>query len=130
MALDVIRAQLRIEGNDFVFAGRTKGHFNGFSRAKSMLDKAIKGAVGKPIDPWVFHDLRRTGRSLMARARVDSEIAERVLGHRQETIIETYNRHDYVPEKRDALKKLAALISRILNPPAANVTPIRKAALV
>src|SRR6185436_2909149 len=126
MALDVIKAQPRIEGNDHVFTGRIEGHFNGYSRAKLMLDNAIEKAAGKPIPAWVFHDLRRTGRSLLARARVDSEHAERVLGHRQETIVETYNRYDYLPEKRDALKKLAALISRIINPPAANVTPMRR----
>jgi hypothetical protein len=41
-----------------------------------------------------------------------------------------YDRHDYSGEKADALVKLAALIERIINPPAAdNVVVLREAAV-
>ena len=42
-----------------------------------MLDK--KAGFGD----WVLHDLRRSARSLLARAGVRPDIAERVLGHAQ-----------------------------------------------
>jgi integrase len=35
----------------------------------------------RPIPPWIVHDLRRTARSLLARASVRPDICERVLGH-------------------------------------------------
>jgi hypothetical protein len=51
----------------------------------------------------------------MSRAGVQTEIAERVLGHTQGELIETYDRHSYEDEMAAALKKLATLIDRIAN---------------
>jgi integrase len=99
--------------------------FNGYSKAKVALDKAIaarrKAASNKPMEHWTLHDLRRTGRSLMSRAGVPSEHAERVLGHVIPGVRGVYDRHSYADEKREALKKLAGLIDLILKPPAGNV---------
>jgi hypothetical protein len=39
----------------------------------------------------------------------------------------TYNRHSYDIEKADALRKLAALIERIANPPSQNVVALEHA---
>jgi hypothetical protein len=61
----------------------------------------------------------------MSRAGVQTEIAERVLGHTQGELIETYDRHSYLNEMAMALEKLAALISQIANPPANNVVALR-----
>jgi hypothetical protein len=46
-----------------------------FSEGKSALDAKL------PNLPGVLHDLRRTARSLMSRAGVRPDIAERALGH-------------------------------------------------
>jgi hypothetical protein len=58
---------------------------------------------------------------------VQTEIAERVLGHTQGELIETYDRHSYADEMAAALEKLAALVERIANPPAENVVPLEHA---
>lgn len=131
MAVDIIRAQQIVEGNDYVFAGRTKGYFKGVSKAKAKLDEKLAKAWRKdnpdaePMNPWTIHDLRRTARSLMSRAGVRPDIAERVLGHAIAGVEGVYDRHDYRDEKRDALAKLAGLIDHIVHP-ADNVTPIRQ----
>lgn len=65
---------------------------------------------------WTIHDLRRTARSLMSRIGVQTEIAERVLGHKQAGIIGVYDRHKYEPEMGNALATLAARIDLILHP--------------
>jgi hypothetical protein len=39
----------------------------------------------------------------------------------------TYDRHDYLAEKREALEKLGAAIERILDPPTGNVVELGKA---
>ena len=65
---------------------------------------------------WTLHDLRRTARSLMSRAGVPSDHAERCLGHVLLGIRGTYDRHEYLNEKRHAFEALAALIQRIVNP--------------
>jgi hypothetical protein len=57
----------------------------------------------------------------MVRAGVRPDISERVLGHVISGVEGTYDRHSYADEKRDALEKLAAMIERIVNPPASNV---------
>lgn len=125
MATKIIRAQTRIEGNPYVFPGRGEGHFEGFSPSKRRLDdkvaEAVKEAKGVPLPEWRIHDLRRTARSLMARAGVDSDTAERVLGHKLVGVEGIYNRHQYGPEKKIALQKLAVLVTLILNPPKDNV---------
>lgn len=131
-AMAIIRGQPRHEGNPYVFAGRTKGsHFDGFSKHKAAFDKALP-KVRTPdggesaIPSWTVHDLRRTARSLMARAGVRPDIAERVLGHVQAGVEGVYDRHRYDTEKGEALAALAALIERILTPPVENVVSLEE----
>jgi hypothetical protein len=50
----------------------------------------------------------------MSRAGIQTEIAERVLGHSQGELIETYDRHSYEDEMAAALEKLAGLIERLV----------------
>ncbi len=92
--------------------------------AKKRLDAKMVKLNGGPIPQWQFHDLRRTARSLLARAGVSQEIAERVLGHTQDAIIETYDQHDYEKERGEALRKLEGLVQLILDPPDENVVPM------
>jgi integrase len=96
--------------------------FSGFSKAKTELDKTIAAIRAKdgrePMPPFCLHDLRRTARSLMSRAKVPTDHAERALGHVMGGVRETYDRYEYLDEKRAAFEALAALISRILNPTA------------
>lgn len=121
LALDIIDGQPQIEGNPFVFAGRGTKAFNSFSDGKEALHKVA------PIAPWVVHDLRRTAKSLMARAGVRPDISERTLGHVITGVEGTYDRHGYLDEKGAALDALAALLERILEGEGDNVVPIRSA---
>lgn len=132
-ALDVIEAQPEIDGNPYVFSGSLRGrrhkpakpagppHFNAWSQRKAELDKRLPA----DMKPWVIHDLRRTARSLLARAGVSDRVAEAVLGHVIAGVEGVYNRHSYTEEKGEALAKLAALIEQIVNPPdRTNVVPL------
>jgi integrase len=118
-ALSIIEAQPRISGNPYVFAGRGDGCLD-ISRSKGPFDAKLPKMPG-----WVLHDLRRTARSLMSRAEIRPDIAERVLGHVRKGVEGTYDRYAYLKEKSDALTKLAALIDGIINP-RDNVVPMRK----
>jgi integrase len=107
----IIAAQPRFVSNDFVFAsGRTAGPINGQSKFKERLDKAA-GVSG-----WQIHDLRRTARSLMSRAGVSSEHAERVMGHAIAGVEGVYDHHSYKSEKAAALARLSTLIDDIVHP--------------
>ena len=109
------------KGRGYVFSsdgGKTA--FSGFSKSKQALDRklaAIRKAAGrKPVERWTFHDLRRSARSLMSRAGVSSDHAERVLGHVIPGVRGVYDRHEYAAEKRAALEKLDVQVGRILRP--------------
>jgi len=92
----------------------------GFGKIKDELDKRIaeirKAEGRKPMEPWTFHDLRRTARTILAELEVPSEIAERVLGHTSGKIEDTYNHHKYFAEKAAALEKLAEYVGRVTTP--------------
>jgi hypothetical protein len=60
----------------------------------------------------------------MSRAGVASDIGERVLGHVISGVRGVYDRHAYIGEKLAALEKLAAIVERILYPPARNITDL------
>jgi integrase len=117
-----LTAQARVLIGDkpgFVFS-TTNGTtpFHTLAEAKKELDKtiaAIRKADGRePMPHWQLHDLRRTARSLMSRAGVPTDHAERVLGHVIGGVRGTYDRHEYLDEKRAALEALARLIERII----------------
>jgi integrase len=128
-ALAIIEAQPKADGCDYVFPSRAGTPFSGFASGKAALDKAVlatmqqqaNGVKVAPIPSWTLHDLRRTAKTLMARAGVRPDISERVLGHALPGIQGTYDRHSYADEKRDALEKLADMIERILHPLPSNV---------
>jgi integrase len=121
LALAVIESQPRLASSPYVFAGLKNGAFCGFGIAKSRLDAKLGSSVS---EPWVIHDLRRTARSLMSRAGVRPDVAERVLGHAIAGVAGVYDRHAYEAEKADALAKLAALIDSIVR--GATVLPMRR----
>jgi integrase len=101
----------------FSTTGGTKP-FSGYSKAKVALDKEIAALRRKdgraPMPPWKLHDLRRTAKTLMARAGVGPDISERVLSHVIPGVEGIYDCHEYLAEKRDALERLASLVERIL----------------
>jgi integrase len=111
--------------------GRTP--ISGFSKAKKDFDQAVledlrrDDPAAKPLPNWTLHDLRRTARSLMSRAGVPSDFAERCLGHVIGGVRGVYDRYEYLDEKRHAYESLASMITGIINPrAAANVTPMRE----
>jgi integrase len=118
------------QGSGFVFSS-TGGElpFSGFSKAKDALDKELtrirKKAGREPMENWTLHDLRRTGRSLMSRAGVPADHAERCLGHVIAGVRGVYDRFSYANEKRSAFEALATTVGGILDPKS-NVVALRR----
>jgi integrase len=59
------------------------------------------------VGAFTLHDLRRTVRTGLAKLGIRPDIAERCLNHAQPGIIATYDTHQYLDEKRDALTQWA-----------------------
>jgi integrase len=113
-------AVLPARNGRFVFTTDAETPISGFSKFKAVLDKA-SGVTG-----WTLHDCRRTSRTLMSRASVSADIAERCLGHVIGGVRGIYDMYEYMPEKQRAYDALASLVDRIVNPPADNVKELRR----
>ena len=59
--------------------------------------------VEHKVGAFTLHDLRRTVRTGLAELGIRPDVAERCLNHAQPGIIATYDTHQYLDEKRDAL---------------------------
>jgi hypothetical protein len=51
------------------------------------------------------NDLRRTGRTGLAKLGINKDVAERILNHVRADMVGVYDTHDYLDEKRAALQK-------------------------
>jgi integrase len=116
-ALALVEQMPQIDDCPYVFASSTgRTPIGQFSGPKAKLD-AASGVTG-----WTIHDVRRTARSLLSRCKdVTVDHAERVLGHARPDLIARYDRYNPIKEMRFAVEALSALISTIVNPPAADV---------
>jgi integrase len=110
VAARAVLAGLPQLAGDYVFTSDGVHPFGGFSRRKKPFD------VRCGVSGWTIHDLRRTARSLMSRAGVSSDHAERCLGHVLPGVRGVYDRHRYQAEMLRAYEALAAQINRIVNP--------------
>jgi integrase len=128
LAQEVLKSVPVIGERGHVFTHNGKLPITGFTMMKEALDARVTALNdGVPLLNWTHHDLRRTARTLMSRAGISSDIAERCIGHKQPDLIRRYDQHPYLEEKRHAFEALASEIGRILNPSPANVVPLLQA---
>jgi integrase len=106
-ALAVLKAIPSIQDCEFVFTTDGRSPVSGFSTFKMRFDIACG------VQDWRLHDLRRTARSLMSRAGVVSDTAERCLGHTIRGVRGVYDRHRYIEEMKDAFEALAKQVAAI-----------------
>lgn len=110
-----------------------KKPINGFSKLKRDVDalmlEALKELAAErgedtskvELRPWVFHDLRRTGRTHLSALPIPDMVRERVIAHKPSALHQTYDLWDYIDEKRYALDLWAARLMSIVEPKGSNV---------
>lgn len=104
-ALDILNNLPKHEDGDFLISS-TNGYRPLYTVTPSALKKLKDDSqkrLGRVMDHWTLHDLRRTVATHMARLSVDEILIERVLGHRIGGVRAVYNRYRYLEEKRAAL---------------------------
>jgi integrase len=125
VAVDMLRTLPRF-ASEYVFSARGARPLNDFGAVKKRLDARIsKLNGGEPIAPWTFHDARRTFRTGLSTLGIAPHIAELCIGHQQPGLHRTYDLHRFDAEKRDALERWASRLRTIVEPPPANVVPLR-----
>jgi integrase len=86
------------------------GHYS-----DGVLTRAVRqNADHFGIPHFTPHDLRRTAASFMTKLKVPRLHVEKVLNHSTGDIAEVYDRHDYLPEKREALQRWGEELSKII----------------
>jgi integrase len=122
LALDVL-ATARPVGN-LMFSITGKRPITGWSKVKHRLDAEMK------VPPWRLHDLRRTATTRMADLGVLPHIVEACVNHvsgAKAGVAGTYNRAEYLKERRSAFERLAAHIEHITSgKPADNVVALSR----
>ena len=152
LAIETLRSLPRV-GDRYVFSTTGDGPVAGFSRAKLRIDAAMIAArrreLGLPqeeneyrralgagpdkpppveISHWIFHDLRRTAATGMARLNIAPHVVDKILNHVSGTIrgvAAVYNRFEYLQERRTALEAWGRLVSDLVEPKPTNVVAIR-----
>lgn len=77
------------------------------------LNVALKRLPLTGIEHFTVHDMRRTARTHLGALGVDPFVAERALNHKLRGTQGIYDRHDYLPQRRQALHQWAELLGAI-----------------
>ena len=111
----------------YVFGPRGQQAVCNFDRLKKRLDRLMgQGHPGLPA--WTIHDIRRAVRTgLGAIPQVPHDVAELMVAHIPPALTRTYNLHGYRDEKRRGFELWGERLARIVEPPADNVTSLRRA---
>jgi len=90
---------------------------SGLSAAKRRLDAKMAKTLGRPVEHFTLHDLRRTATTEMAAMGIAPHVVDKMLNHLSGTIrgvAAIYNRHEYRAEQRAAWmawgERLAAIV--------------------
>ncbi|MGH6697612.1 tyrosine-type recombinase/integrase [Sphingopyxis sp.] len=94
-----------------------KSRVSGFSKAKRKLDGEIADLIeddAPPVQPWRFHDLRRSVATGLQRLRIPSDWIEAVQNRRKAGMAGTYQRYAFADEKREALQTWGGHVASLL----------------
>jgi integrase len=93
----------------FVFASEVTGKpIQGWTKLVASLQEASS------VD-FTLHDLRRTGRTLMSRLGVDTDIAELAIGHARKGLEKRYNFDEAWPLRCEAFAKVSKHVAGLLD---------------
>lgn len=108
-------------GSEYLFPARrtSKQPHMGKDTLNRAISKLFGREPGRKVQPpnkmgememFTVHDLRRTFRTLLSKCGVAPHIAERCLNHKLGKLNDTYDIHDYLDERKEALGKLSKLL--------------------
>jgi len=122
IAISILKPWLKeIEGCEYLFPAMKSNqkfvldnHTSSTTIAKHIRDYL---ADQEKVEKFIPRDIRRTVKTLMGKAGIDKAIRDRVQNHSlQDVSSKHYDRYDYLPEKRQALKVWNDYLELILNP--------------
>lgn len=131
-ALAILSNITRRQGRDFVFGVRAAG-LQGWSESKASVDALIAARCangGRPMPPWMLHDLRRSFVTHVSELGFASpHVVEAIVNHVSGTkagVAGVYNRASYLVAKRQALERWSAHLSALLAARDNKIVPLRR----
>jgi integrase len=129
-AVDGLRELVRLGGGgEYLLPARKRQerllphvHENTLNQALARVKPHMKG-----VPNFTIHDFRRTARTHLAALGVGPHIAERCLNHKIKGVEGIYNRHDYFPERKDALERWSRFLESCETGEASKVVPLKRA---
>jgi integrase len=98
-------------GNDYHLFSTDGGRrqIKGYSKAKARLDTEMLKLMRKDNEeatlvPFRVHDFRTTCQTRLAALGFSPDVFGAVLGHAKPGLQRTYNKHEYLDEKRAAMR--------------------------
>ena len=102
------------QGCPFVFTNDGMKAQGDVVRLKQKLDALLKADGGAPMAAWVFHDLRRSLVSGLAKRGHNPVALDLLLGHKPSglnAIARIYQQHDFAPQRVKALDEWGTLVT-------------------
>jgi integrase len=108
MAHEIILSR-KLDGRAMVF-GKWDSGFANYTHLKAKIDEIVKFN-----EHWIFHDLRRTGKTRMSEdLDVMWEVSESILNHSKKDMDRVYNNANYLRQKLAALTKWEDHVMRVV----------------
>jgi len=115
----IIEGLPRVKGKArLLFSTTGETPISGLAKYKRRLDAAVVKDLGRPVDRWTLHDLRRTFVTGLQGLGFPLEVAEACVNHRSGTVsgvTGVYARYAYLNEKKAALEAWARHVDKIVN---------------
>lgn len=116
-AVAILKVIFPLTGSDrYVFTSAKDHERHIETRSLSQaLRKRIKASDLSNMEPFTPHDLRRTAASRMADMSIAPHVIEKILNHIMIGPMGIYNKADYFPERKEALKMWGERIEQLMN---------------
>lgn len=123
MALDVLKQMKTLNGDKtYVFASPVLDDqpITDIKRSvKNIKEYSTQEQVDFKVTDFRLHDLRRTAATYMAKLNIDRTVLGKILNHKglsgDGMVTAIYDRHEYLDEKKEALKKWADFLDSNVN---------------
>lgn len=120
MAREILGSVYRKADSPYVFTITGRVQVRGFAKVKQRLDALMREELGRTLNPFRLHDLRRTFITGLAKLQVSRQVAEKLVNHVSESfggVAGVYNRHDYEAEKAQAMEAWERHLLGVLGQP-------------
>lgn len=106
-ALKILKEIPRVEGNDYVFVGKSAGtHFNDMGKPWQRLRKRVG------LEKYTIHDIRRTMASYLAQDGIGPDRIGQILNHKNQSVTGIYARLHH-NDKVKTFERLTEVLNEI-----------------